>query len=128
MKTLGALCVLVCFVAGCAKIGPGKLTAEKQAQLVEGYPALYENIKDLGCPKCHTTSRQKIANKFRLPPPGENDGVAVQMLWERLDTTNVAASKLVRKPNGEINHRGGKILNPPKKERWIQELMRWYRS
>ena len=128
MKIAGAICVIVFAAAGCAKTGPGKLTADKQSQLIEGYPALYENMKDFGCPKCHTTSRQKIENRFKLPPPGENDRAAVRMLWERLDTTDVAASKLVRKPNGEVNHHGGKILNPPKKARWIEELTRWYRS
>lgn len=128
MKIAGAIVLILTVVAGCVKVGPAKLTEAKKAGLIQGYPALYENIKEFGCPKCHTTGPQTIPNRFKLPPPGENDEVAVHMLWERLDTLNVAESKLVRKPNGDMGHRGGKILNPPKKERWIQELMRWYRS
>jgi len=128
MKVVGVAILAMIALAGCVKVGPATLTEAKKTELIKGYPALYENMKEFGCPNCHTTAMQRIANRFKLPPPGENDAVAVQMLWERLDTVNVANSKLVRKPNGEMGHRGGKILDPPKRERWIRELERWYRS
>lgn len=128
MKIIGVVLVMMCVMVGCVRVGPPKMTEAERAHLVAGYPTLYAHMQQLGCPRCHTTGQQLRVNRFTLPPPGENDTLAVQMLWDRLDTLHIEQSKLVRKPNGELGHGGGKILDPISRESWIEELMRWYRS
>jgi len=98
---------------------------ERVAGLVRGYPALYRQMEIYGCPRCHTTGPQILANEFKLPPPGKDDEVAVRLLWQRLDPANLANSKLVRKPQGELGHRGGKMLNSMQRDEWLAALRRW---
>jgi hypothetical protein len=98
---------------------------ERMAALVAGYPALYRQMERYGCPRCHTTGPQFLANEFKLPPPGQDDEVAVRLLWQRLDPHNLSASKLVRKPHGELGHRGGKVLNGVQRDEWLAAIRRW---
>jgi hypothetical protein len=99
--------------------------AERVAGLMRGYPELYRHMVGFGCPRCHTTGAQFLANQFKLPPPGENDDAAVRMLWRLLDAASAADARLVRKPSGELGHRGGKILNREHREEWIAAIDTW---
>lgn len=119
---LGVLAIAVSCAAA-PSVPPDRAEA-----LVRGYPALYRHMQNFGCPRCHTTGPQILANEFRLPAPGQDDEQAVRMLWRRLDPAIVENSKLVRKPNGELGHRGGKILNAARREEWIAALRRWQQS
>jgi len=98
---------------------------ERMAALVAGYPALYRQMESYGCPRCHTTGPQILANEFKLPPPGQDDERAVRLLWQRLDPDHLPLSKLVRKPHGELGHRGGKILSGVQRDAWLAALRRW---
>ena len=104
--------------------GPGPPT-EKELQLAAGYPALYERMKQFGCPRCHTTGTQEIPNPFRLPPPGEDDILAVRLLLRNLDWTTVAESRLVRKPSAQLAHRGGRVLSTVMRDVWIEAIEEW---
>lgn len=125
MRKPGAAALAAAVLMGCVSVGPQKIPAEKMQKLVAGYPTLYAHMQEYGCPRCHTTGPQQIANIFKLPPPGENDTLAVHMLWDRIDHHNLAASKLVLKPSGEMGHRGGMILMSPQRAEWMRALERW---
>jgi hypothetical protein len=104
--------------------GPGPPT-EKELRLAAAYPELYQRMEGFGCPRCHTTGTQEIANRFRLPPPGEDDIRAVRFLLHNLDWTTVAESRLVRKPSAQLRHRGGRVLSDPMRQVWIEAIETW---
>ena len=115
----GALVVVAC----------GKALPEaKQGRLAAGYATLYDRLEAFGCTACHTTGPQAIPNKFRLPPPGANDTGAVRQLWVRVYEADPPASRLVRKPSGELGHRGGLVVAGEQRQELIAALEEWLRG